>query len=118
MYFSIILMMSQKDPMSQLMNMAALWTLNNFDNFFYLLLDMVLMKNQNHRKILKSDNYMMFKVSENEIDATVYWIYIQIGILFGYYAFDFWNKTEVCNDLENYLVDPASWHPPAKNQAG
>ena len=76
MYFSVLLMMKQKTPLDQLMNLTALWTLNNFDNFFYLILNLILMKNSEHRKIIKSDNYMKFRVKENSIDATVWWVYI------------------------------------------
>ena len=52
MYCSVVLMMAQKDAVSQLMNLTALWTLNNFDNFTYLVFDMVVMKNVKHRSIL------------------------------------------------------------------
>ena len=52
MYCSVVLMMAQKDAVSQLMNLTALWTLNNFDNFVYLIFDMVVMKNAKHRPIL------------------------------------------------------------------
>ena len=65
MYFSVILMMKQKTPLEQLMNLTALWTLNNFDNFFYLIFDMVLMKDKVTRKIITDDKYMKFKIKEN-----------------------------------------------------
>lgn len=83
-------MMKQKTPLDQLMNLTALWTLNNFDNFFYIIYDLALMKNSDHRKIIKSDDYMKFKTTENSIDASIWWVYIQIFILVLNYTFSFW----------------------------
>ena len=61
---------------------------------------------------------MKFKVSESQIDATIWWIWIQMGILAFYYAFHFWNQGAICNDLENYLSNQTNWIPPADNPAG
>ena len=55
MYFSIILMMAQKDALNQLMNLGALWALNNFDNFCYFVFEMAIAKNIEHRSIIHED---------------------------------------------------------------
>ena len=91
MYFSIILMMAQKDALNQLMNLGALWALNNFDNFCYFVFDMAIAKNPKHRYIINEDKFMKFKVSENMIDSAIYWIEWQTVELLLYYTFNFWN---------------------------
>ena len=115
MYCSVVLMMAQKDAVSQLMNLTALWTLNNFDNFTYLVFDMVVMKNVKHRSILLDDKFMKFKVTENQIGAAIAWIEGQFILLLLYYAINFFNQFNICDDVEGYLSGKTlGWDPNTK----
>ena len=44
-----------------LINFSAVWALNHFDNFSYIMFESQMKKN--HQSILQSDNFMKIKVS-------------------------------------------------------
>lgn len=97
------------------MNLTALWTLNNFDNFIYYWFDMIIMKNHRHRTIIENDKFMKFRVTENQIDAAVYWIEGSIFLLLLYFGIAFYNQFNICDDVEGYLSGhKLGWEPDAK----
>jgi hypothetical protein len=111
MRFSILLLMAQKNAVEQLMNLAALWTLNNFDNILLFIYELSLLKIEESRNFICSENFMKFKASDIEIKASIYWVYTQIAVMSLYYLCYTINQVEVCNDVENYLMDMVNWKP-------
>jgi hypothetical protein len=67
--------MAQKNTIEQLMNLAALWTLNNFDNIILFVYELSLLKIEESRNFICSENFMKFKASDIEIKASIYWVY-------------------------------------------
>lgn len=57
------------------MNLAALWTLNNFDNIIYFVYELAVIKTQENRNMLNSESFMKFKVSDIEIKGAINWVY-------------------------------------------
>ena len=58
---SFTLIKSQKKAVDMLINFSAVWALNHFDNFSYIMFESQMKKN--HQSILQSDNFMKIKVS-------------------------------------------------------